>query len=119
MNNAKQLLEVLASIAPFERGAASADTPVLKKITITHCKESDCSPINNLAESLRVKVAEDITVKDSLEYQRDKALNQSTSQQKKQLNAERREQESNAERERSNNEQINIMFSFCCTLSVI
>jgi hypothetical protein len=108
-NNAKQLLEVLASIAPLERGAASADTPVLKKITITHCKESDCSPINNLAESLRVKVAEDITVKDSLEYQRDKALNQSTSQQKKQLNAERREQESNAERERSNNEQINIM----------
>jgi hypothetical protein len=89
----------------IEKGATANDAPILKNISITHCQGSDCSPINNLATSLRKEVAGDIIVKDSLEYHQAKAAEQSNFQKEKQLEADRREQESSAQQQQNQKEQ--------------
>jgi hypothetical protein len=103
--DAKQLVGMLSKIVSIEKGATANDAPILKNISITHCQGSDCSPINNLATSLRKEVAGDIIVKDSLEYHQAKAAEQSNFQKEKQLEADRREQESSAQQQQNQKEQ--------------
>jgi hypothetical protein len=43
--DAKQLLGMLSKTMSIEKGATENDTSTLKNISITHCPESDCSPI--------------------------------------------------------------------------
>ncbi len=102
--NAKKLTDILTKIAPIEQGAGSVDTPILKKIKITHCKGSDCNAINNLASSLRKKTGGDIPVEDSLEHRYNKNLAQFEARQKKESENQKQQQKEDKEHEERANE---------------
>jgi hypothetical protein len=94
--NAKELTDILTKIAPIEQGAGSVDTPILKKIKITHCKGSDCdTAVNNLASSLREEIGGDIPVEDSLEHQHNKTSEQLKAQQQKESDDQKKQQKEN------------------------